>query len=392
MDFWQRFVTPPLDLPKVIEIEPTLSCNLRCRMCHVSFMPDGPRPVLQANLIDKLSCLRRVHAIIGSGFEPMMHRQFATIIRKLSAFDAQIELITNGTLIKDANLDALLDADVRIFNFSFDGIRRETYEHIRRNADHTETLEAILNAKSRFSGRETFFCVNSTMMRSNMAEIEEIVDFWESADFDLVRFIFMVIRENEPELIRESLYPVKEQFYAMLDSAAERVIAKRRKIALRSPWFRKSSLTNRYPRNVRGDVVISDNQRARTVPTPRQDHQLGAGPHMSFPCKSPWTFARIFPTGDVQLCYQFSVGNLRDNSFEEIWFGECANAVRKRVAKEMHICRSCDYFRFCLSSQSVDCDDLESYFAGSLLKQAAQVDFDSGLLITIPGASRAAVR
>src|SRR5437016_4235307 len=38
------------DLPKLVEIEPTLTCNLRCRMCHVSYMPDEPRPMFPAEL------------------------------------------------------------------------------------------------------------------------------------------------------------------------------------------------------------------------------------------------------------------------------------------------------------------------------------------------------
>src|SRR5687767_13534150 len=166
-----------VDLPNVIEIEPTYSCNLRCRMCHVSFMGEEPRPTMEASILDRLTGLRGVHVIIGSGFEPMMNREFSTIVRKLTEIDATVELITNGTLLTADNLSALVDADVRIFNFSFDGIRPENYEHIRRRARHDETIGSILRAREAFAGRETRFCINSTMMKRNMHEIPEIIDF-----------------------------------------------------------------------------------------------------------------------------------------------------------------------------------------------------------------------
>src|SRR5215469_15557636 len=123
-----------LQLPTQIEIEPTYSCNLRCRMCHVSFMPDEPRPTFDADIIDKLGALRGAYFIIGSGFEPMMNRGFASMMRKLTKLGAGVEMVTNGTLLSPENVSAIVDADTRHITFSFDGITAETYEHIRRGA------------------------------------------------------------------------------------------------------------------------------------------------------------------------------------------------------------------------------------------------------------------
>jgi len=373
----------PLDLPRVVEIEPTYSCNLRCRMCHVSYMPDEPRPVLDPALIDQLDCLRGRYFIIASGFEPMMNRNFASIVRRLTAIDAQIELVTNGTLLSEENISALVDADLRMLNFSFDGIIPATYEHIRRGAEYQSTIDAILSMRQRFSGWDTLFCINSTMMKRNMHETPAIVDFWDRADFDLVRFIFMVVRENVPELIKESLYPIRAQFYRLLDWVAEDVIASGRKIAVRNPWYVRSPVAARYPDNFDGSLVHSNNPEIRLVPNPRQAYQLGAGPGMSFPCKSPWSFAKILPNGDVQLCYRFTIGNLGREDFETIWRGEAAEAVRRKVAAERLLCETCDFYRFCLSSDSLDPDDAVNYFAENLLEGLPSVDFGTGTM-TLP--------
>lgn len=356
-----------LDLPRVIEIEPTYSCNLRCRMCHVSYMPDEPRPTFSTELIDKIPAIPGTHYIIGSGFEPMMSRNFAGIIRKISEFGGQIELITNGTLLNEENTSALLDANVLILVFSFDGIRPATYEHIRRRSKHQDTIEAILRTRQLFRGRNTFFCINSTMMRRNLDEIPEMVEFWDRADFDLLRFINMVVRENDPEIIRECLYPVRERYLDLLRAASKDVIEKCRKITLG------------VPRHL-GEFIKSDNPRSRLPPRVREEHQLGAGPGMQFPCKSPWTFAKILPNGDVQLCYQFTIGNLGEASFDALWYGERANAVREKVKAERALCERCEYFRFCLSGDGGDVDDARTYFVNNLAEGVASVNFETGFM------------
>ncbi|MBM4072532.1 MAG: radical SAM protein [Planctomycetes bacterium] len=366
-----------LALPKVIEIEATATCNLRCRMCHVSFMPEEVRPVLRADLIDRLEVLRGRRFIIGSGFEPMMNPEFALMLRKLARLEAQLELVTNGTLIDDSILSALADCDVRLLTFSFDGIRPETFEHIRRRAQYGQTIKNILAVRERFSRRDTIFCINTTMMRRNLEEIPEIVDFWERANFDVVRFLTMVVREPEPELLRNSLYPIRHEYYRMLDAEALKVIEQERRISVSSKYFAGCELARRFPANFFNGQVVSAHPRARVVTMTRQDAETGPYPGMWFPCRSPWSGARILSSGEVQLCYQFSVGNLHDQSFADIWQGAKANKARALVAAQRDICPTCDYFRFCLSKQ-IDHENLENYFSSSLAAGLDRINFETG--------------
>lgn len=364
-------------LPDVIEIEPTMSCNIRCRMCHVSFMPVEQRPILGTSLIDKLSALRGAHFIIGSGFEPTMNPGLADMLARLACIGAGVELVTNATIVSDKLLGALLDCDVRLITVSFDGIRKETYEYIRRGADFEATLRNIRRVRRAFAGRDTLFAVNTTMMRCNLPEIPEIVDFWDREDFDLVRFISMVVREKEPELVRESLYPVRHEYYRLLEEAAGDVMTRPRRIGLGSKQLAWTDVPRRYPDCFRQSSLVSTHPAARRIPYFRQDPQVGQRPGMWFGCKSPWTFAKILNTGDVQLCYQYTIGNLHQASFEEIWNGPAAQRVREQVAEDRRICPACDYFRFCLS-QEVNSEELKNYFAGPLLDELGRVNFETG--------------
>jgi MoaA/NifB/PqqE/SkfB family radical SAM enzyme len=256
--------------------------------------------------------------------------------------------------------------------FSFDGITRESYEHIRRRANFDEVLHNILKTKSRI-GRRVPFGVNTTIMKRNVGEVQQTLEFWDRADFDLLRFITMVVRYNEPSLVAESLYPVRDNFNLSLDRAAEDLIKKERRIVLSAPHFNNSPLKARYPDSFHGAEVISRNPQARRVVEIRSHYQLGAGPGMTWPCRSPWTFARITPSADVELCFKFPIGNLRDQSFEDIWFGEAVMNVRKKVTSDGSICPACDHYRFCLKSETIDSDDRNSYLAQGLL--ASPPDF-----------------
>jgi MoaA/NifB/PqqE/SkfB family radical SAM enzyme len=129
-----------LDLPKLIEIEPTLTCNLRCRMCHVSYMPLEPLSAFPPELTERLAGLEGTEILIGSNFEPTMNKGFPQIIRTLTKLGLRIELITNGTLIKGDALNALADANIRLLVVSFDGARKETYEHIRRRVSYHQAV------------------------------------------------------------------------------------------------------------------------------------------------------------------------------------------------------------------------------------------------------------
>lgn len=367
---------PPPDL---VEIEPTLGCNLRCVMCHVSYM-DEKLQYLDLSKLGSLSFVKGRHVIIGSVFEPTIHPQFNELISKLNANDNPIELITNGTRIAKLDVPAIYDSNLSIVTFSFDGIRKETYEGIRRNANYDRTLRNIIYFRERFLDRDTRFAINTTIMRKNLEETWETVDFWDRHQFDLVRLIFMVVRDTNPELIRESLYPVRDAAFSVLDATAEKLIAEKRRVAIRAGWYLHSPLRSRYGKHFDRDVVTSGNPGTRTVPTPRQDFQLGAGFGMSFPCKSPFTYARILWDGSVQLCQKFVVGNLNQQSFEDIWYGAEARKIRQLVRSKTDVCKTCDYYRYCIKSQELAVTDKAYYVYDQLQPVLDRIDFEHGVV------------
>jgi radical SAM protein with 4Fe4S-binding SPASM domain len=345
----------------------------------VSYMDEKVK-ALDLSALDSLSFVQGKYVIIGSVFEPTIHPGFNRLIDALNRNQNKIELITNGTRVSKLDAPAMYEADLSIVTFSFDGIRPATFEGIRRNANYEKTVTNILYLKERFAEKGTFFAINSTLMKRNLAETWETIDFWDRHRFDMVRLIFMVIRDANPELIRESLYPIKEQAFQVLDSAAERLIAEKRRICVRAGWYQFSPLRARYGNNFERDVVMSGNPETRVVPTPRQDYQLGPAFGMKFPCKSPFTYVRILWDGSVQLCQQFVIGNLLEQSFEDIWYGVNAYKVRQRVRSNTDVCSACDYYRYCIKSQEVAVTDKAYYVYEPLRPVLDRIDFERGVV------------
>lgn len=355
------------DLPEIIEIEPTEHCNLRCTMCHVSFMPAERRPLLDMRLLDKLSILKKCYFIIGSSFEPTIHPDFHNLLDFIKEGKHRVELVTNGTKLTNEIHDKLLENDVAIVTVSFDGACQETYERIRRNGKYDEVVENISSLCEAFKENNSLIAINYTAMRSNMREIPDAVKLWESKGIDQIRLISMVVRENDERLLKESLYPVKDDYFSILEATAKMVISNDMRVTLRSPYFSSSRFRKLLLCEQTDDCLVSSNPMAKKIPMNRQMLQLqhGQGAGADGDCISPFTFARIISSGEVLLCNRFSIGNLVDDNFEDIWFGDRATELRRTVKKDDGPCNRCDYYKFCLKSNQLDLDQWSFYISSN---------------------------
>lgn len=365
-----------IPLPEIFEIEPINTCNLRCKICHVSFMNHNNIKYLDTHLLNKLNPLKGKWVKIGSNFEPVMHPRFVDMVETLSEMDCKIDLTTNGTLLTKEMTDQIADSNIKNITVSFDSVKKGTYEKIRRRAKYDSAVRRIFYCQERFKQKDIFFSVNAVLCRSNIDEIIEMIDFWDSNDFHQLRLIFMVIRSLESnvlqdnDLLQESLYPIREYAFSKLDDAAKYVINNHLKITLSSPYYNWSKLLDSYPNNINENLVKSNNQFTRDYFNPAHHYQKGNYPGIQGDCRSPFTFARILFNGDVQLCYKYTVGNLNKQNFKDIWYGKKAQKVRRMIISDVTICKQCDYFRFCLNSNKIDINDKRNYFEKGLIEES----------------------
>ena len=119
-------------------IEPTTKCNLNCKMCfrHTWF----DEPICDLSLEDFRSVLetmpRTVETVFFGGMgEPLFHKDILEMVRMASETGAEVELLTNGTLLTEKMILGLLEAGLTRIWISIDDL--ETDSSINAASDHS---------------------------------------------------------------------------------------------------------------------------------------------------------------------------------------------------------------------------------------------------------------
>ena len=126
---------------KKLYIEPTTKCNLNCKMCfrHTWF----DEPFCDLSLEDFRRVLdtmpKSVETIFFGGMgEPMFHKDILTMIRLAAETGAEVELLTNGTLLTEKMIHGILDAGLTRLWISIDDLETDSSINADNNAggDH----------------------------------------------------------------------------------------------------------------------------------------------------------------------------------------------------------------------------------------------------------------
>jgi radical SAM protein with 4Fe4S-binding SPASM domain len=368
----QLFSSTPLDQegpPEIVEIEPIHTCNLRCTMCHVSYTR-MTKQRLDPSFVDRLAGLDGKWAKIGSQYEPVAHPQFDHIVNAVTQRGMKIDLTTNGTLFTDELIRQIEQANFRNVTISFDGATAATYEAIRRRGHFKEAIKRILAFKDMVKSRnpDAYFNVNFTFMMSNVAEVDDAAEMWNSFGFDHIGYISMTIpvgRSARRALADESPDRDISLMRSKMTDVANRIVGGNQQITASSPWFRDPAIVSAFPRNagIFGlGLVGSDNSEKRWPINPIPYFQDGYFPGVPVACRSPYKLARVDYDGTVRLCNTFPVGSIYDADLLEIWSGTAARALRRRIAASKRVCHACNYYQFCIKANEVDYSDKKVFY------------------------------
>lgn len=144
-----RLHRPVTHLAKVY-VEPTNQCNLTCRICLRNNW-DEPLGHMAAETFGRiLESLRAVSptptVFFGGLGEPLFHPHIVKWVARVKALGAQVEMITNGTLLTKKRSRQLIDAGLDVLWVSIDGATPESYADVRLGA----ALPKVLANLARF--------------------------------------------------------------------------------------------------------------------------------------------------------------------------------------------------------------------------------------------------
>ncbi len=416
--------------PFSVQLEVTTKCNLACIMCardkyhgRGSNLPDD---VLELFFAQVLPTAQDV--IVSSFGEPLLYPRIGELFSRIdSASGLELGFFTNLLLLDEPMARGIMDSGVGYINASIDGASKETYEAIRKGGkweDLLEKMRLLRRIKEEYGGtlpRLNLCVVGSTL---NVHETAKFVELASEFGFDSVKYNPNMYVDDE-EMDYLSLVHEQEKTVHQFRVGNQRAVEldlhtnyhrKPFQAESKLPVPRDSSvpmvrlLVNHAKRLMRHELQWRIENTAkqsgggakrfvflsavkakdkvldslpligkvrRPVPIPHVVPN-DAGPRS---CGNPWTHVHIKSDGKVYPCC-FSdeeMGDLRKQSFEEIWNGEKYQDLRQSLTQE----------RPWASCRRASCNWVEgvhsSIYGGEITMEnrPAQIDATAGLVLPV---------
>lgn len=136
-----------LALPKILYLESTNRCNLRCKGCILYRGGlETDRDLSLSDVVKISGQLPELERIFLHGIgEPLLNKELFEIIRHLKTRGAYVLFNSNGILLKDRKQHELIDAGLDELRISLDAATAEGYQKVR-NSDNFEQVVSNLRS------------------------------------------------------------------------------------------------------------------------------------------------------------------------------------------------------------------------------------------------------
>lgn len=311
-----------IELPILSEVAITWKCNIRCRFCYASCTCTS---VEESELdLEELSTdeIKRVLKIIRrdaevpsvsfTGGEPVLRSDLAELIHYAAhTLKMRVNLITNGTLITPKRAFDFKEAGLASAQVSIESPDPEVHENI---VGVKKAFQASLNGLKALKNAGIIVHPHATLCRLNLSSLIDMAAF--SQTLGVNRFSLNMIiptgRGIDPELsvryreIKDIVLKIKSEADAR---------------GVRFMWYSPTPVCLFNP----------------------VSHQLG-----NKGCSACEGLLSIDPFGRLLPCSSWKepVGNLLEEGFENLWFGERGKFLRQKKMAHPE-CRKCQHFAVC---------------------------------------------
>ncbi len=286
--------------PLNIFIELTRNCNFRCIMCPQPLTRgydtslDMPWSLFK-KVADTLFPYAQYVDLRGFG-ESIIMKDWKRCLDYCLRFDSKYGLVTNLS-IQDDEMWKLMVQNNFFLGISFDGATKKTFEYIRRGANFDIVLRNLRNIarwRQEYGMPEKNIKLMVTVQRENIHELPAIIELAREAGVKLVQFSPSRVVYEEGVIDRDDIFNHPEIVGPILKKSIK--LARKHGIRL----LMTGSLKQRKTETAHGYRVQQS-------------------------CDHPWTCLYITAEGHVGPCNQLMLplevllGDLQQNTFEEIW-------------------------------------------------------------------------
>jgi radical SAM protein with 4Fe4S-binding SPASM domain len=242
------------------------------------------------------------------------------------------EIITNGTLLNDKRIEELIASGLSRIGVSLDGATREVYEGIRIGARFDRVIgniTKIIERKSALGVDHPSLRLLHVISEANVDHFAEFLDLAESLGVDSID-----VRTIQPFTNARDRGTNDPVFWAKVAACGD----------LFDEWLERTGVANLgYLRKTPDEVVLHDESGEPIC------------------CRAAFDNLTVLFNGDVVPCTAWDrppVGNLAHQSFDEIWNGEPARALRREF-DEKRPGRDCVY---CTITRGEHHEDGDAFF------------------------------
>jgi MoaA/NifB/PqqE/SkfB family radical SAM enzyme len=365
-----------LPMPTFVQLRVTNLCNLRCKMCgqwgdtgifrsqSVADPTDGAleRARIQeligakrqlglpdyVRLLDEIAPSNPIVSLFGG--EPFLYPDIVPLISEIKGRGLTCTVITNGGRLEVLARD-LVELGMDSIAVSIDG-PPDVHNRIRGRPDSFAKAEAGIRAVARWRKELghplPMLIAILPVTELNIDAIAPAVEALRELPLDTINvglrwFIPEHVGAEYERVMREELGVTATSWKGFDFDGASMAATQERQLTelvrllkgLRRRRFADSALGKPWTSFV-PDVP------AEQVPEYFSDFGKTFGHEM---CPVAWYFAQVEPDGEVCFCGDFPdyfIGNVRKQSFREIWTGEKAAKFRAKLAREpLPICARC---------------------------------------------------
>ncbi|MEM0482261.1 MAG: radical SAM protein [Nitrososphaerota archaeon] len=326
----------------------TNRCNLRCRHCYQDAgrpLPDELTTEEALRVVKELSDFD-VSSIAFSGGEPLVRRDFFTVVEYARNCGMYVSVATNGVLIS-REVAKKLSKTVHYVQVSIDGSTPEFHDAFRGVKGSWNRAVAGIN---HLVDEGVTVGIAATATRGNLGEIFRIVELAERLKADFFICFNFIPTGRGKEILESDLTPAERE--ELLEGLYRRLVqnmAGKKKLQLycTSPQFARVGLE--MQRQMMREICAGFGP---VIPATHYANLPGLTLEMAEfigGCGAGRVYAALSPEGDVQPCVfmPIKLGNLRRERFEDIWLhSPILNELRDRENLKGG-CGACRYKYVC---------------------------------------------
>ena len=325
----------------------TADCNLNCFFCsaprknreleekYVSYWRKNRLNFEEyKKFIDNISVCKPEITLTGG--EPLICNDWYEVAKYIKSKKLNLSLQTNGILIKE-NVQEILDT-VNILNVSIDGTE-EIHDKVRgKEGAFKKVIEGIKLINKIKKENRPEIVIAYTINELNYNYLSETVEnlLGNNIEFSGIAFQHLLFIDKEIFENYRKQYQNGEREVDLWLS----LIYSPEGLDTDKLYTEIEKLKRKFYNKIWISFIPELNKKELRLWYNNPSHLLKRFNHH---CFTPWMDLDICPDGDVRICIDYSLGNIRDKSILEIWQGERAKRLRMDILRKSPypVCRAC---------------------------------------------------